>query len=330
MVILSGFWMFQEYSRVVYEEKNITAYTQRANYTYSAPVTEPNPLYPEGTQLGMGKPAYFFSVSPTADISFVYSLEAAESADISVEANTVILASCKGGYGEEQKIFWQKGFPLGDSKTAQLKSGEVLTSNFTLDVPQIQSKAKEIQDQLNYSSDPTIEIVTSINYEGKINGKEITGTESFAIPVNISSTYYQMPEEFGFVKNTYNNIWVQKPPSLSTVKLPLLLFLLSVVLLGAMIPVRKMSRVDPEYIERLEKEEKNSSFKEFISEGKLPENRKSLLQVEISSLQDLIDAAADMNERVIHDAGTGTYFTIHSGALYIFFDAPLGENQINN
>lgn len=97
-----------------------------------------------------------------------------------------------------------------------------------------------------------------------------------------------------------------------------------------MIPVRKMSRVDPEYIERLEKEEKNSSFKEFISEGKLPENRKSLLQVEISSLQDLIDAAADMNERVIHDAGTGTYFTIHSGALYIFFDAPLGENQINN
>src|SRR5690606_1824586 len=146
-------------------------------------------------------------------------------------------------------------------------SGEVLTSNFTLDVPQIQSKAKEIQDQLNYSSDPTIEIVTSINYEGKINGKEITGTESFAIPVNISTTYYQMPEELGFVKNTYNNIWVQKPPSLSTVKLPLLLFLLSVVLLGAMIPVRKMSRVDPEYIERLEKEEKNSSFKEFISEG---------------------------------------------------------------
>ena len=143
MVILSGFWMFQEYSRVVYEEKNITAYTQRANYTYSAPVTEPNPLYPEGTQLGMGKPAYFFSVSPTADISFVYSLEAAESADISVEANTVILASCKGGYGEEQKIFWQKGFPLGDSKTAQLKSGEVLTSNFTLDVPQIEVKAGE-------------------------------------------------------------------------------------------------------------------------------------------------------------------------------------------
>ena len=326
MIILSGFWMFQEYSGASYEENNITAYTQRANYTYSAPVTEPNPLYPEGTQLGMGNPAYFFSVSPTQDISFIYRLEAANSADLSVEANTVIVASGKEGSGGEQKIFWQKSYKVGDAKTAQLKSGDVLTSNFTLDVPQIQAKAKEVQDQLNYSSDPTIEIVTSVNYKGKINGEEVTDTKNFAIPVNISSTYYQMPEELGFIEDTYKNVRVQKTPSLSTIKFPLFLFLLSTVLMGSLIPVRKMGKIDPEYIEKLENEGKKSSFKEFISEGKLPEDRNSLLQVEISSLQDLVDAAADMNERVIHDTGAATYFIIHNGALYIFFDAPLEEN----
>ncbi len=327
MLVLSGFWLYQEYSGAAYEEKNITSCTQRANYTYSVPVTEPNPLYPEGTQLGMGQPAYFFSVSPTEDVSFIYRLEAADSADLSVEAKTVVVASGKEGYGEEQKIFWQKAFSVGDSKTAQLKSGDVLTSKFTLDVPQIQAKAKEVQDQLNYSSEPTIEIVTSVNYKGKINGEEVEGTKNFAIPVNISSTYYQMPEELGFIEDTYKNVRVQKIPSISTVKLPLFLFLLSIVLIGSLIPVKKMSKVDPEYIEKLENEGKKSSFKEFISEGKLPENSHSLLQVEISSLQDLVDAAADMNERVIHDMGAATYFIIHNGALYIFFDAPLEENS---
>ncbi|WP_054865239.1 DUF5305 family protein [Methanosarcina barkeri] len=69
---------------------------------------------------------------------------------------------------------------------------------------------------------------------------------------------------------------------------------------------------------KLENESKNSSFKEFISKGKIPENRSSLLQVEISSLEDLVNAASDMNERVIHDAGSGEYFIIHNEALYIF------------
>jgi hypothetical protein len=328
MLIFSGIWMFKTYSGSAYEEQNITSYTQHANYTYSASVTKPNPLYPEGTRLGMGNPAYFFSVSPTEDVSFLYRLEAVDSADLSVEAKTIIVASGKDGYGEEQKIFWQKNFQVGESKTAQLKNGEALTSNFTLDVPQIQAKAKEVQEQLNYSSDPTIEIVTAVNYEGKINGEDVKGAKNFVIPLNVSATYYQMPEELGFIEETHKNVQVKSLPSLSTIKFPLFFFLLSIVLMGVLIPLRKMGRVDPAYIEKLEKESKKSPFKEFISEGKLPENRNSLLQVEISSLQDLVDAASDMNGRVIHDAVSGEYFIIHNGALYIFFDTPSEENLI--
>lgn len=322
MMIFSGLWMYEEYAGASYEEKNVTSYTQRGNYTYSASVTEPNPLYPEGTKLEMGNPAYFLSVSPTEDISFVYSIEAADSADLSVEAKTMIVASGKEGSGEEQKIFWQKNFQVGDSKTAKMRNGDALTSNFTLDVPKTQLMVKEVQDQLNYSSDPTIEIVTAIKYEGKINGENVKGAKNFVIPVDISSTYYQMPEKLGFIEDTYKNVKVKKAPSLSTIKFPLFLFLLSTVLTGMLIPIRKMSTVDPAYIEKLEKESKRSPFKEFISKGKLPENRLFPLQVDISSLQDLVDAAVDMNERVIHDVESGEYFIIHNGALYIFFDAP--------
>lgn len=318
MMIFSGIWMFKIYSGSAYEEKNITSYTQLANYSYSASVTKPNPLYPEGTELGMGNPAYFFSVSPEADISFVYRVQAAESADLNVETNTLIVASGKEGYGEDAKIFWQKGFNIGEPKSAQLKNGNSFRTNFTLDVPQIQEKAKEIQEQINYTSEPTIEIVTKVNYEGKINGENVKGEKSYTIPVNTTDTYYQMPEELGFAEDTYEIVRVLTPPSISNLKVPLFFFALSLVLMGALISVKKMGKVDQEYIEKLEMESKKSSFKEFISEGKIPENSGSLLQVEIASLQDLIDAASDMNERVIHDPESGTYFIIHNGALYIF------------
>ncbi|WP_197074618.1 DUF5305 domain-containing protein [Methanosarcina sp. WH1] len=324
--------MYKSYTEPLYEEEKVLSYMQRGSYSYSASVTKPNSLYPEGTKLEMGKPAYFFTISPTEDISFVYSLEAADSADLSVEANTMIVASSRKGSGEEQKIFWKKSYQVGDPKSVQLKSGNVLTSNFTIDVPVIRSKAKGVQDQLVYSPDsvsssdsgpdPMIEIVTTVNYKGKINGEDVTGTKNYKIPINVSSNYYEMPEELEFVEETYKNVRVQKPASLSTIKFPLALFLLSTVLVGVLIPVRKMKKIDPEYIEKLEKESKKSPFKEFISKGKIPENRNFLLQVEISSLEDLVDAAADMNERVIHDAKSGEYFIIHNGVLYIFFDAP--------
>lgn len=334
MMVFSVFWMYEEYTGVSYEEKKVLSYTQRGNYTYSTPVTEPNPLYPEGTRLEMGKPAYFFSVSPTMDVSFIYRLEATSSADLNVDAKTMIVASDKEGYGGEQngeeqngeeqneegqKIFWQKSYQVGDSKSVHLKNADAFTSNFTLDIPKIQTQAKEIQDQLNYSSNPTIEIVTVINYAGKINGKNVTNTQNFVIPVNISSTYYQMPEELGFVEDKYENIRVQDT-SLSAIKFPILLFLLSIVLTGALIPIKKMKKIDEEYIKKLENESKNSSFKEFISKGEIPENKSSFLQIEISSLEDLVNAASDMNERVIYDARYGEYFIIHNGILYIFSD----------
>lgn len=319
-MILSGLWMYEEYTRASYEEKNVTSYTQLGSYTYSAPVTKSNPLYPKGTRLEMGNPAYFFSVSPTADISFLYSIVAADSADLNVKAKTMIVAKCGEGSGEEQEIFWQKNFQVSDSITAKMKNGDSLTSHFTIDVPDIQLMVKEVQDQLNYSSSPTTEIVTIIQYEGKINEESVKGVKNFAIPVNISSTYYQMPENLSFSEDKYKSVMIKKSPSLSTIKFPLFLFLLSAVFEGVLIPFRKMNKVDPAYIEKLEKESKNSSFKEFISKGELPEDRKSFLQIKISSLKDLVDAAVDMNERVIHDAKSGGYFVIHNGILYIFFD----------
>lgn len=211
---------------------------------------------------------------------------------------------------------------MKSERTVDIENGESVIDTFSVNVSEIQSMVKGVEDQLKYSQGATVEIVTRVNCEGQINGKNINSTKDFAIPLIIDSSYYQMPQELEFNESTdtYKKLRVQKDPSLSSIKMPLSLFLLSMALVGVILPCMKMKKTEPAYIEKLEIEQRRSPFKEFVSKGNLPKNVDSLIRVEISSLHELVDAAVDMNARVIYDAEAGMYFIIHSGVLYIFSD----------
>ncbi len=61
-IIFFSSWAYETYTKDLYEEREelVSSYTQHGKYTYTAPVTEKNPLYSKGTRLEMGKPMYFF------------------------------------------------------------------------------------------------------------------------------------------------------------------------------------------------------------------------------------------------------------------------------
>lgn len=341
MLILCGLWIY-EASRPVYEDKDdvTTFYTHHGSYTYTVPVTKENPLYANGTTLKMGMPAYYFAVSPTVDMSFTYSLEANDPSDIRGKLQTMVVATDKEeseseeyyenneseteGSNKEEKIFWQKVFPLKYKEGADTWTGTSVTRNFSLNVSEIHSIVKNVQEQLGCSDDATIEIVNRVSYTGKINGKNVQGTKDFVLPLVISSSYYQMPEELEFSQDTNvtKKISVKNSPPLSTVRIPLFLLLLNLVFVGMILLCVKTNKIEPKYIEKLEKERSCEPFKEFVSKGKLPEDIDSFIKVEILSLQGLVDAAVDMNSRVIYDSKTGIYFMIHSGVLYTLSDTP--------
>jgi len=355
MLVLCGLWTY-EASRAVYEEKDevVSSYTHHGSYTYTVPVTKANPLYGVGSTLKMGMPAYYFVASPTVEMSFTYSLETTGSSDISGKIETMVVATGEEGYGteeyktnesateeygtnesvieeygKEERILWQKVFPLKYKEGTETWTGTSVTRNFSLNVSETQSMVKDIQEQLKCLGGAKIEIVNCVNYTGKINGENVKGTKSFAIPLVIKSSYYEMPEELEFSQDTNvtKKISVKNSPSLSTIKIPLLLFLLNLVFVGITLLCVKTNKIEPNYIEKLEKERSREPFKEFVSKGKLPENVSSLIKVEIGSLQGLVDAAVDMNSRVIYDSESRMYFMIHSSVLYIFFDTPERENK---
>ena len=330
ILILSGLWIC-EASRPVYEDREevVSSYTNHGSYTYTAPVTRANPLYPIGTTLKMGMPAYFFVVSPIVNISFTYSLEAADTSDLNCKMETMIIASGKeesmiegSDKNNREKIFWKKEFPLKAEEGAETWNGPSVTKNFSLNVPEIQSTVKSVADQLNYSQDATIEIVNRVNYVGKINGEEVQDTKDFAIPLVIKSSYYQMPEKLDFSQDTNitKKISARSETSLLSIRMPLFLCLFSLFIVGTTLICVRTKKVEPEYIEKLKKEQRLSPFKEFVSRGKLPKGSNSLMEIEISSLKELVDVAVDMNSRVIYDAESEIYFMINNDALYVFFD----------
>lgn len=348
MLILSGLWTYAA-SGPVYEnkEENVSTHTDHGSYSYAVTVTRSNPLYPVGTMLKMGMPAYFFIVSPNIDMSFTYRLESADATGISGKLQTMIVAtgveSGTGGSepqqletgggssidlaeandsGNDSNILWKKEFPL-TGEGVDTWNGPSVTKNFSLDVSQVQSMVKNVATQLNYTQDPTIEIVNRVSYTGNINGENVQATKDFAIPLVIKeSSYYQMPGKLDFLQD--NNITeylsVESGPPLSKIAFPLSLFLLSSVLMGMTLISIRMGKVGSEYLDKLEKEQKHSSFKDFVSRGKLPKDSNYLMKVEISSLQELVDAASDMNSRVINDVEAGIYFMINNNVIYVFFE----------
>lgn len=313
--------MYLEYSEPVYRDEQVvvSSYTHRGHYDYLPLVTMENPLYPQGTILDVGKPAYFDTVSPVVDVKLEYELDATKSADLSVEYETVVVATSKGN---ENEVFWKKTYPVKHDEPVRIKNRETTIHDFSLDIPEIRTNVENVQEQLGFSKDTNIEVLTYVIYEGTINGKTVENTEIFTIPIELSSSYYKIPEKKDFT-NTVDTYHTKKVPvnsSISNLKEPLasILFAGSLILLMGII--KKQGKTDPTYIRRLEIEKETEQYADWISNGNLPVKTDSLMEIKINSLKDLLDVAVDMNSRIIYDNNERTYFLIHDGVLYSFSD----------
>lgn len=301
----------------------VSSYTHYGNYEYTAPVTKSNPLYAIGTELGMTQPAYFFSVSPTLDASFTYTLEATDSADLAVNRKTMIVATAMGSADGQKKIYWQKKFPIQNVEAEQIQNGATLTHQFTLDIPDINSMVKQVQEQLQYTQDTTIEIITYVTYEGEINGKSVSGVKEFPMPLITSSSYYQLPEKLSSQEtiDTYELQRIPVDPSFSSTAPPLILLLITFGLLVSLVIGKKRCTVIGQpHIKELEREREYEQFAEWISTGSLLSDIQQYQHIRINSLQDLVDVAIDTNSRVIKDTDNEMYFVINK-AFYFYNDS---------
>lgn len=321
MLISVIFLAFSLFRPSYVEQSYVTSsYASEGLYSYTCSVNGSNPLYPAGTVLPPGQAAYFMSVSPILNMDFAFGINASDSVDVSSSRKIIVVATGKGKVEDKDQIFWQKEFPVISTDDVQLTNGAVTSNHFSLNISEIQNIVKDIQDKLDYSKDANLTVITYVNLHGSINGNNVNEVLKYSVPITLSQSYYQVSKdlESNNTVDTKGVRIVRASPSIIMILASLILFVAATVSLVAVRKLKSKGLVDPSEIYRLEQKSILAKFDDWVSEGKMPAENNGLIEVKLNSLRGLVDAASDMDARVIHDREKGIYFAIHDGAMYTF------------
>ncbi len=322
-VLLMAYSLFKP--SYVEQDYIASSYSTKGVYSYTAYVNGSNPLYPVGTVLPPDQPAYFYSVSPILNMVFTFGINSSDSSDVSASRKTIILATAENYEEIQEHILWQKEFPVVNAGDVRLSNGDVASHNFSIDIAQVQAVVQAVKDDLEYSQEANLTIITYVDLEGSINGKNVDEVIEYSVPLLISESYYRISKklESNNTVESYSTRTIRDSPHLARISISLVLLVASTTSLVALRKLRSRGLVDPSEILRLEKIAASEKFNSWISHGEMPAECKDLIEVELTSLQGLVDTASDMDMRVINDNKKGIYFTIHDGIIYTFYDSEL-------
>jgi len=324
LFIASTIWGCFAYPRETYENEEFIAsqYNQCAEYSYYAMVTQSNPVYPKGLALNEAYPAYFYTVSPSANIIFSYGIEASDSAEIDVDITSKIMMTAISRTKNEDP-FWEKAYSVNKLDTFTLRNNETYTHDFVLYAKDIEETVDEVKKHLEFSQKASANIITQVTTKGSMNGKNIETYEEYVLPVAIESSFYQLPGGV-IVEDITETVGLRRvlvqPKTIDKI-LPIGLPLLFLIMIIGFYVYQKyyFTEIDQNIIVQMEIEKEHESFSDWISKGILPSEFQSLSFVEIKGLTDLVNLSIDSGTRVIFDKESGVYFSVISNILYVYY-----------
>lgn len=309
--LVGAYWLYQN-SQPTYTtlKQNRTLYAYEGKFEHWSKVTEPNLLWPVGTSL-KDRNTYFLTVSPILNSKFDFRLEGKGTIEggITSAADLTVTAS------KEDEVYWMEKYPLTD-KSKSLEDGVLTMEMPELDLAQIKERIENIQENIKFASGITqVEISIEVLLNGTIDGEEIKKQETYKMPIKISRTSYQVEKELSKEEEVTEIVEkeFEKDSPHSAKILPLSLLIFPIGALGYITFERR--RLDNDWLMELKKTSERSEFSDWISQGKLP-NHEFEVEVPVDSLEDLIDAAVDMDDRIIYDNEKAIYFFIKDGMLY--------------
>jgi hypothetical protein len=315
LVVVSGYLVYSLVLAMPYEplETELPDYTLQGDYQHRAIVTSANPLWVEGTLLE-DRPIYFSSATPVVEIDVTFQT-LADSVDLDTVMTSWITLSAK----DSETVLWEKQKPVSQ-KEGQIQ-GELLTDTLLLNVMDLGNEIAYIQNGLGTEKGSgSIELNTVVAYTGSVNENPVAGEMVYSMPLEVGQGYFMMPVNFSIeevvTKSESTMVRSESPTFLQYASV--LSFSLAVgLLLGTCLVRFRFSPVDDRLLKLMQVKDQHAKYEEWISAGTLPDNVPSG-RIQISSLDDLIKAAVDMNERVIYDEEKGIYFFIHNNIAYTF------------
>lgn len=314
-VILSGLFVYASWYMPEYRDVTVDVpwYSLDGRYEYRAVVTEGNPLWPVGTTL-TDNPVYFFAAAPELQTTFSFLAEG-KSVDLNVVSHTVAVLSMK----EEGTTYWSKEVAIAEH-AGPLQSG-VYQNSFTLDMEDMQGRLNQIKEYLGFQrGTPVVDVVTTAVFTGTVDGRPVNEHRTYAMPIALGAGHYSVSENLSFAETVTarETRTIEVYPPVHQQYAAVLLLLVSVGML-LWVVISRSPRFKPSagMLQALEQEAVHARYRDWMSRGRF-DHSITAHRIELGSLEDIISAAVDMNQRVIYDDGEKTYFFVHENILYIY------------
>jgi hypothetical protein len=307
------------------EERQVSSWEGNGSYTTAATVTEPNPLYAEGTEL-TERPAYFLTVSPRLDGTFAFEYAASDGGrvDVAVE-QTLVIRSVEAGDGESTPTveYWRIEESLGTTDASGVAPGDSVRTTFSRNVSRVANRVSNVSDRLGGTLGSTrITVVNTVTLDGEINGQPVERTATYRLPIGVDGPTYRPGETGGQAvagstteritrERTYGPPWrVGGPVAL----------LIGVVGLAGLAYGRYdgLLAVSAADRDRLDFESTREEFDDWITTARLPSAVLDRPRVDVDSLAGLVDTAIDVDARVFERPDGGAFYVPHEGLLYAY------------
>ena len=303
----SAVWAYRTYTEPVYEREQVLtfSYTYGGYHTFTAYVSEDNPIYPIESGLS-GMAGYYYAISPRATVAFDFSFTSTrDDASVSLTAETLLTISEVNDKGVP---YWARSTVVTTAE-ATGAAPLLLHDSVVLDAASLDLEIQEIREALGVSAGRVGGLLTTTVFvEGTVGGMPVSATERYDIPLTFNGTYYTVvvEERDPVTQRFYAPQTVSRKKTITDIPLQaaaVVLSAIALVLVAFSMRKRTPQAADPE------------KYKDWISIGVYPSGTWDK-EVYIPVLKDLVDIAIDSHKRVVYDSSKDVYFVIDGKVLY--------------
>lgn len=295
-----------------------TIWTEEAAYTYSVPVTRNESIWPIGTDLGMGRAAYYRSVSQYVHVNFTWTAR-----DVALEGGMAQanLSMRLRGQDQQGRVLWEVVTPVSGDALGDPARG--ITVSGTLDLDAVASEIVRLTKELplgdgivnwTLQADVTYDIQTS---EGARAGHE---RFEFPLALHDPRLYLPAPKDVTWHRAHDRSVVQESVAPAGWGGLGKALPAQALVLLGACTlaggawalrvdPGRGLSPKDAAWARE------HARFAEWVTTASASAELGSTF-VDLESLEELVRVAADNRARILLDAHTRIYYVPHALLTY--------------
>jgi hypothetical protein len=327
---LGGWLAYQTHAEptIETEERTVGTWNEQGELSHGAEVTAPNPLYQQGQELS-NRPVYFTRLSPEFGASYAYTYDASATGTLDVTVNASLRIQSVDSDGE---AYWTSTEPLAGTHTREVSPGETVTLETDFNVSAVLAEIDQIQSGIGSSAGTSeAEVVFDTQVAGTVNQENVANTHQRSMVVEPGDSTYSVETDDSFQTSHESVEVVQTERSYGPLRSygPFVLIVLSLLGLVGLAGASYRGWIPPSAGERLalEHHQERTEFDDWISTGSIPAWERTGTEVELDSLEDLVDLAIDTNERVIEDTDSGDFFVPGGNRYYTYSADPVGDGD---